>query len=206
MADIRSAEMPNPYEPPNCVTDGRGKRSSAHRRSARPSLKSLVLLLFIGVAWIGGTDAGSNNRVDRSGVWVQRDGWFVLSPLGHPERSWANPSTAENSVGRSFPARRRWLRSDLSATASPSPGSFGVPAARGWTEIFRFRWKTSVGRSTCPGRRWASIGSSGIGIPGIGKNVRLLARNRVVTAMAGPDRIPGRGTRKKMLATAAAAR
>jgi hypothetical protein len=38
------------------------------------------------------------------------------------------------------------------------------------------------------------------------KNVQLLARNRVVTAMAGPDRIPGRWTRKKILATAAAAR
>jgi hypothetical protein len=49
---------------------------------------------------------------------------------------------------------------------SPSLGSFGVPVARGWTETSRFRWKTSVGRSTCPGRRWASIGSSGIGIPG----------------------------------------
>jgi hypothetical protein len=116
------------------------------------------------------------------------------------------PRTAENSVGRSFPPRRRWLRSDLSATASPSLGSFGVPAARGWTESSRFRWKTSVGRSTCPGRRSASIGSSGIGIPESEKNVRLLARNRVVTAMAGPDRIPGRWTRKKMLATAAAAR
>jgi hypothetical protein len=42
--------------------------------------------------------------------------------------------------------------------------------------------------------------------PGIEKNVQLLARNRVVTAMASPDRIPGRWTQKKMLATAAAAR
>jgi drug/metabolite transporter (DMT)-like permease len=71
MADIRSTEMPNPYEPPNCVTDGRGKRSSAHRRSARPSLKSLVLLLFIGVAWLGGTDAGS--RIIWSAVYPPKD-------------------------------------------------------------------------------------------------------------------------------------
>ncbi len=28
-----------------------------------------------------------NHRVDRSGVWVRRDGWSVLSPLGHPGRS-----------------------------------------------------------------------------------------------------------------------
>jgi hypothetical protein len=85
-------------------------------------------------------------------------------PADRYRYSWANPGTAENSVGRSLPARRRWLRSDLSATASPSPGSFGVPAACGWTEIFRFRWKTSAGRSTRPGRRSASIRSSGIGI------------------------------------------
>ena len=88
---------------------------------------------------------------------------------GDGRRSWANLDAAENSVGESFPPGRRWLRSDLSATASPSPGSFGAPAARGWTESSRFRWKTSVGRSTRSGRRWASIGSSGIGIPGIEK-------------------------------------
>jgi hypothetical protein len=148
----------------------------------------------------------TNKTMQPSRVYVRRHGCVFLSRPVDRGRSWANPATAENSVGRSFPPRRRWLRSDLSATASPSPGSFGVPAARGWTETSRFRWKTSVGRSTRPGRRSASIGSSGIGIPGIGKNVRLLARNRVVTAMAGPDRIPGRWTRKKMLATAAAAR
>jgi hypothetical protein len=32
-------------------------------------------------------------------------------------RSWANPGTAENSVGESFSPRCRWLRSDLSAFA-----------------------------------------------------------------------------------------
>ncbi len=30
--------------------------------------------------------------------------WLIsTSPRGHPSRSWANPSTAENSVGQSFP-------------------------------------------------------------------------------------------------------
>jgi hypothetical protein len=58
------------------------------------------------------------------------------------------PAPLKNSVGQSFPPRGRWLRSDLSATASRSPGSFGVPAARGWTGFSRFRWKSSVGRST----------------------------------------------------------
>jgi hypothetical protein len=146
----------------------------------------------------------TNHAMHASGIGGRSPMVTPNPPPRDRHRSWANPSTAENSVGRSLPARRRWLRSDLSATASPSPGSFGVPAARGWTEIFRFRWKTSVGRSTRPGRRSASIGSSGIEIPGSEsrksqKNVRLFARNRVVTAMAGPDRIPGRSARKKCL-------
>jgi hypothetical protein len=60
-------------------------------------------------------------------------------------RSWANPSTAENSVGRSFPPRRRWLRSDLSATEFSVAGLVRC-----------------AGRSRLDGRSRQRAGSSGL--------------------------------------------
>jgi hypothetical protein len=176
-------------------------------------------------------------------------------------RSWANPSTAENSVGRSFPPRRRWLRSDvryrisvaglvrragrsrLDGRSRQRAGSSGLR----WCAL-KGQGQISPGQSVAPPRVVVANGSgspegarqadasivsplqgffaaidtlpratatlaqlaspcpglicrapSGQRRPKRKKNVRFLARNRVVTAMAGPDRIPGRWTRKKCL-------
>jgi hypothetical protein len=175
-------------------------------------------------------------------------------------RSWANPSTAENSVGRSFPPRRRWLRSDLSATEFSVAGFVRCAGrsrldgrSRQRAGSSGLRWcalkgqgQISPGQSVAPPRVVVANGSGSpegarqadasivsplqgffaaidtlpratatlaqlaSPCPGLicrapsgqrrrqaKKNVRLLARNRVVTAMAGPDRTPGRWTRKK---------
>jgi hypothetical protein len=137
-------------------------------------------------------------------------GCGVVSPCGccgsmvapsHDEVDGVRGQTpgAEYSVGESFPAPRSLasigsVRYRLSvaglvrrAGRSRLDGKLPLP-------MENFRWKINLS-----GRRWASIGSSGIGIPEIEKNVRLVSRNRVVTAMAGPVRIPGRWTRKKCL-------
>jgi hypothetical protein len=201
----------------------------------------------------------TNKTMQPSRVYVRRNGCVFLSRPVDRHRSWANPSTAENSVGRSFPPRRRWLRSDvryrisvaglvrragrsrLDGRSRQRAGSSGLR----WCAL-KGQGQISPGQSVAPPRVVVANGSgspegarqadasivsplqgffaaidtlpratatlaqlaspcpglicrapSGQRRPKRKKNVRFLARNRVVTAMAGPDRIPGRWTRKK---------
>jgi hypothetical protein len=78
-ADDQSTEMPNPYEPPKCMTRARRKVPSVSQGSTRTSLKSVLLLILIGVAWIVGTDAG-------------RRAWSAVYPPKDPapEMFWAH--------------------------------------------------------------------------------------------------------------------
>jgi hypothetical protein len=116
MADIRFPEMTNPYESPNCVTKGRGKRLSAPRRGGRPSLKSLVLLLFIGVAWIGGTDAGS--RIVWSAVYPPKD------PA--PEMFWAHLAALALGIALCAMFERRLERPRLSTAVVAVVVAFAI--------------------------------------------------------------------------------